>query len=62
MYIVRQTKNIPFGLKEITHKNIPTLEEAIERAKAVGAKCVEKITMYVYGKEICVPVWYNEEV
>lgn len=57
MYIVRQTKGIGFALKEVVHTNIRTLEEAIELAKKVEAKCVEKM---VNRCSVC--VWVNKEV
>lgn len=62
MYIVRQTKGINLALKEVVHNNIRTLEEAIELAKRVEAKYVEKIVNRCSGKVICAYVWINEAV
>ena len=62
MYIVRQTKGISFALKEVVHNNIKTIEEAIELAKRVEAKYVEKIVGRCCGEAICVYAWINEAV
>ena len=63
-YIVRQTKGIKeIAVKEITHINIGTLEEAIALAKKVDAECVEEIFKWWDGKiPLSVVVWRNEDV
>lgn len=60
MYIIRQTKGISFAIKEIVHTNIKALEEAIDLAKRVEAKKVEKIIGRCHGEAITACVWVAE--